>query len=217
MKSIEARELFKPERLLAFSDGIFGVAVTLLVIDLRLPPIAEGDGDLSLLRAIYAIGPKVVVFAFTFIILGMSWFGHHRKFSYIDKVDSSVLWINLLYLMSLCLVPFASSVLSEHGNNRFAFVLYAAVMIIVEALSAVLSSHCLRSPYLAQPDMPPRMRQDMVLSPLLTAAVFFLAGAIALGNFIRAAHWTLLLIVPVMAFFGSHAGRFRPTDHHSAR
>jgi uncharacterized membrane protein len=67
--------------------------------------------------------PKLFVFALTFIAVGMSWLGHHYKFSYIHKVDGRLLWINLLYLMALCLVPFASSALGEHGGNRFALVL----------------------------------------------------------------------------------------------
>ncbi len=199
-----SRELFRSERLLAFSDGVFGVVITLLVIDLRLPPLTRDGGDAALLQALSAMGPKLFIFAFTFIIVGMSWLGHHRKFSYIEKVDGRLLWINLLYLLALCLVPFASSVLSEHGG-RVAFVLYAAVMTLVDMLSAGLSAYGLREPFLARPDLGRSFRQDMVLSPLLTGAVFVVAAGMALGDLVRAAHWTLLMIVPVMAFFGSRS------------
>lgn len=196
------RELFRPDRLLALSDGVFGVAITLLVIDLQLPPVPTEGGDAALLRALSAMGPKLLLFAFTFMVVGMSWLGHHRKFSYIHEVDGRLLWINLLYLMALCLVPFASSVLSEHGS-RYAFVLYAAVMTLVETLSAGLSAYGLRKPFLAGPDLRPSVRQDMILSPVLTGAVFVTAAGMALGNLVTTAHWTLLTIVPVTAFFGS--------------
>jgi uncharacterized membrane protein len=195
-------ELFRPDRLLALSDGVFGVAITLLVIDLHLPPLPAGGDDTVLLQALLAMGPKLLLFAFTFLVVGMSWLGHHRKFSYIHQVDGRLLWINLLYLMALCLVPFASSVLGEHGS-RFAFVLYAAVMTLVEMLSAGMSAYGLREPFLAGPDLRPGLRQDMVLSPLLTGAIFAIAAGMAFGNLARIAHWTLLTVVPVMAFFGS--------------
>lgn len=196
------RELFRPDRLLALSDGVFGVAITLLVIDLQLPPLPAGGGDAALLQALLAMGPKLLLFAFTFLVVGMSWLGHHRKFNYIHQVDGRLLWLNLLYLMALCLVPFASSVLGEHGS-RFAFVLYAAVMTLVEMLSAGLSAYGLREPFLAGRDLRSGPRQDMILSPLLTGAIFAIAAGMALGNLTRVAHWTLLTIVPVTAFFGS--------------
>lgn len=108
MSTPGSEELFAPDRLLAFSDGVFGVAITLLVIDVHLPAIPT-DSDSALLQALRDMGPKLFVFAFTFVVVGMSWLGHHRKFSCIEKVDGRILWINLLYLMALCLVPFAST------------------------------------------------------------------------------------------------------------
>ncbi len=206
MTASGSRELFRPERLLAFSDGVFGVAITLLVIDLRLPAIPSEGGDPAMLQALLAMGPKLFIFAFTFIIVGMSWLGHHRKFSYVQKVDGRLLWINLLYLMALCLVPFASSVLSEHGG-RFAFVLYAVVMMLVEMLSAGLSAYSLRRPFLAVSDLQPGLRQDMILSPLLMGVIFLIAGGMAAGYRVTMAHWTLLMIAPVMTFFGSRSRR----------
>jgi uncharacterized membrane protein len=200
----EPRELFEPGRLLAFSDGVFGVAITLLVIDLRLPSTLTDNGDAVFLQALWNMEPKLIVFAFTFIVVGMSWLGHHRKFSYIDKVDGLLLWINLFYLMALCLVPFVSSVLGEHGGNPFAFVLYVAVMAIADLLSASLSAYGLRRPFLAERSaFRPGLRRDMILSPLLAGAIFAIGAAMALAGFVRPAHWALITIVPVMAFFGS--------------
>lgn len=203
-----SRELFPPDRLLAFSDGVFGVAITLLVIDVRLPPISEDNGDPALLQALVGMSPRLFVFVFTFLVVGMHWLGHHRKFSYIHKVDGWLLWINLLYLMALCLVPFASSVLSEHSGNRFAFVLYAAVMALADLLSAGVSTYGLREPLLAKA-LPPRseLRQDMIISPLLVSTIFMIAGGLAFGGLMKGAHWVLLMIVPVMAFFGSRTNK----------
>jgi uncharacterized membrane protein len=199
-------ELFESVRLLAFTDGVFGVAITLLVIDMHLPASAMDGGDAALLQALALMGPKLVVFAFTFIVLGMSWLGHHRKFSYIDKVDGRLLWMNLFYLMAICLVPFASSMVAEHGNSRFAFALYAGVMALTDMVSAGLSAYGLRKPFLGpQLQLRPTLRRDMVLSPLLVGAIFVMGASIALGGWLRLAHWTLFMILPVMALLGSGA------------
>jgi uncharacterized membrane protein len=184
----EPREFFKPERLLAFSDGVFAVAITLLVLDLRLPPgPAEGD-DAALLAALLAMGPKLLIFAFTFAVIGMGWLGHHRKFSHIRQVDGRLLWLNLLYLLALCLVPFATSVLSEHPG-RLSSIVYAGVMALFLLLSAALSAYGLRAPYLATPDPRPSVRQDMILSPLLSSALFVASAGVAFGDRLALAHW----------------------------
>ena len=194
---------YRPERALAFSDAVFGVAITLLVIDLRLPEAAAGDA--ALLAGLTAMLPKLLLFGFTFLIVGLAWLAHHRKFSRIERVDDRLLWLNLVYLMVLCLVPFASSVLGEHAS-RYPFALYAAVMAVLYVLSSMLSAYAIRAPFLAEP-ITRAERQEGVLAPLLTALVFAVAVALALGWMLRAAHWILLLIVPVMWFFGSQARR----------
>jgi uncharacterized membrane protein len=131
----------------------------------------------------------------------MSWLGHHRKFSYIHQVDGRLLWLNLFYLLALCLVPFASGSLSENGN-RVTFILYTAVMMLGSLLSAALSACGLREPFLGKRSLPPGARQDMILSPFFTAIVFLISAGAALSGRMNIAHWVLLMIVPVSSFFG---------------
>lgn len=204
MKRAGSAELFRPDRLLAFSDGVFGVAITLLVIDVRLPE-ATGAGDESaLLSNLMATIPRLFVFAFTFIVVGMSWLGHHRKFSYVERVNGTLLWLSLIYLMALCLVPFASAVLAGYNQAPLAFAVYVATMMLVDLLSAALSLYALQEPFLAgSPPLTTARRQDLILTPLLNAAIFAIAAALAVTGATRLAHWSLLLIIPVAAYLGS--------------
>jgi uncharacterized membrane protein len=201
MAAAPTREFFTPERLLAFSDGVSAVVVTLLVIDLRLPAIAPEADDQALVKALAGMAPNLLLFVFSFLVVGMSWLGHHRKFSYIAKIDNGVLWLNLLYLMSLCLVPFGTSILGEHGS-RVGFILYVVVMAMASLTSAGLSVYALRAPFLAAPGLSAGVRRDMTLSPLLTGIAFLVAAALAFGNWTRISHWSLLAIVPITALFG---------------
>ncbi|HEY1796602.1 MAG TPA: TMEM175 family protein [Stellaceae bacterium] len=201
------REFFAPLRLLAFSDGVFGVVITLLVIDLRFPATETGAGDPARVSALLGMAPNLLIFVFTFLVVGMSWLGHHRKFSYVGKIDNGLLWLNLLYLMTLCLVPFVTSILTGHGG-RVAFILYAVLMGLVSLLSGALSVYAFRPAFLADPDMAPGSRRDMTLSPLLTGGAFLVAAGLAFANWNKLSHWSLLVIVPVAILFGSrgHAG-----------
>jgi uncharacterized membrane protein len=198
------REFFKPERLMAFSDGVFAIAVTLLVLDLRLPSETTAGGDAAVVSALLAMGPKLLIFAFTFVVIGIGWLGHHRKFSYIRRVDAGLLWLNLLYLLSLCLVPFATSLLSDH-SDRISLAVYTCVMALVMLLSAGLSAYGLRAPYLAAAELRPGVRQDMILSPFLTGAIFLASAALALAERATLAHWVLIPIMPISVWFGSRA------------
>jgi uncharacterized membrane protein len=91
------------------------------------------------------MAPKLLIFAFTFIIVGMGWLGHHRTFSYVHQIDGGLLWLKLIYLLAVCLMPFASGVLSEH-SGRIGFTVYAVVVALMLLLSAVLSAYSLRQP-----------------------------------------------------------------------
>jgi uncharacterized membrane protein len=202
----DRREFFAPERLLAFSDGVFAVVITLLVLDLRLPE--TGHDDPAMPEALRSMVPKLLIFAFTFIIVGMGWLGHHRKFSYVHQIDSGLLWLNLIYLLTVCLVPFASGVLSEH-SGRIGFAVYAAVMALMLLLSAVLSGYSLRQPFLVETGLPSGVRQDLILPPLLNTVIFLIAGGLALSGRMNVAPLSLLLIVPISMFFGARAKRAR--------
>jgi uncharacterized membrane protein len=201
MTAAAKREVFTPERALAFSDGVFSVAITLLVIDLRLPITAE-DGGPALLQALLSMGPKLLLFIFTFVVVGMSWLGHHRKFSYIRVVDGRMLWLNLIYLMMLSLVPFATQLLGEH-RDRYAFASYGLVMVLVSLLSACVSLYGLQERFLRTPDLRRGVKLDMVLAPFLNGVVFLIAAVIALLYEARIAGWFLLMLIPASAFPGS--------------
>jgi uncharacterized membrane protein len=114
------------------------------------------------------------------------------------------LWINLIFLMALCLVPFATSVLGER-DARVGFMLYACVMALVTLLSAGMSAYGLREPFLDASGLRPGVRRDMILSPLSSGAIFLIAVGLAYANLTNAAHWIVLLIFPISAMLGSRS------------
>jgi uncharacterized membrane protein len=107
-------------RIVAFSDGVFAIAITLLVLGLLIP---EGASDLS--RTLLDQWPDLLAYAISFAVIGRLWIAHHRFFATLERFDGALMVLNLVYLAFLVLVPFTSQVLGDYGGQTPAVVLYA--------------------------------------------------------------------------------------------
>ena len=113
-------------RIVAFSDGIFAIAMTLLVLGLTIP---SGVKDLT--RALLDDKGDFLAYAISFAVLARYWLAHHRFFSALERFDRRLMGLNLFYLAWIALVPFSSQVLGDYGEKTDAAVLYAINMILV--------------------------------------------------------------------------------------
>ena len=109
-------DLYSPDRVQAFSDGVFAVAITLLVIDLRPPDLARTVSDGVLWEAIVSMREKFLIYVISFCVIGAMWTSHIRKFMYIARVDAALLWLNISVLMAICLVPFVTRSTAHSGT-----------------------------------------------------------------------------------------------------
>jgi uncharacterized membrane protein len=111
-------EMSKPTRLAAFSDGVFAIAATLLILDVKL----TGNGSVT--HQLVHAWPAYAAYAISFATLGIIWVNHHTVFEQIDRVDRVFLFINVLFLMVIAFIPFPTRVLAEHlreGSKSAAF------------------------------------------------------------------------------------------------
>src|SRR3569623_2723984 len=116
-------------RLLALSDGVIAVAITLLVLDIRLP---EGCGELAdaeLWAALVGLWPRFLAYLLSFYVIANIWFSHRAKFKHIIKTDGRLMWINMLFLLTDGLVPFTTNLIAESGGTVSTMV-YAASMVV---------------------------------------------------------------------------------------
>jgi uncharacterized membrane protein len=124
------------ERIAFFSDAVFAIAITLLVLDLTLPPHTTNSNVSHQLTT--ALWSKYGAFAFTFLLIGLRWLTHLIQFRYICRYDDWLLALNLLLLFAVAFLPFASRVLSEYPNSRAVSVLYAGTMFVAGSSSTAL-------------------------------------------------------------------------------
>jgi uncharacterized membrane protein len=118
---IQGRSL---ERLAALSDGIFAVAMTLLVLDLHIPTAAQVHGEGELLGALASLGPQWVAYGMSFLTLGILWAGQQTQLNHIGEGTRDLTWIHLGFLFTITLLPLSTRLLAEFIHYRGALGIY---------------------------------------------------------------------------------------------
>lgn len=114
----ELKKEFQLERMVLFSDAVFAIAITLLIIEVKVPEIHEQVTDKLLLQALAHLIPKFVGFIVSFLLIGMYWTVHHRIFGFVIHYNRRLLWINLFFLFFIVLMPFSTGFYSEYANGN---------------------------------------------------------------------------------------------------
>ena len=179
-------------RLEAFSDGVFAIVITLLILDVKFP----ADKPLTL-ETLIGMAPHVFAFVLSFVIVGVYWVSHHNMLHYIRAVDRQLLWLNLLLLQIVVFIPFPAGLLGQHPDNRLAVVLYGINLIATNAAGTALWFYASSRPHLAVDGMTPALSRYVAklhASPIVVYAVAIVA-----------AYWyvpvSLFLFAAVPAFF----------------
>ena len=186
----EGREL---ERIIFFSDAVFAIVVTLLVLDIRVPEIPPSLVAQQLPAALAALWPNIFSFVVSFILIGLYfWQMHHSTFRTILKYDDRLLFINVLLLMGVAFLPFSVSLVSEYGNQRIAAAIYLGNMAGVGLLLAGLFWYALRRK-LVDPALDARAPRRM-LAGLLALPLTCLLG-LFLSLWAPSVWWLVFLLV----------------------
>lgn len=126
----------------AASDGVFAIAITLLVLGLVLP--AHLNGEKPLASALLSLWPNVLAYALSFAVIGIMWNNHHMLFRSVERLDRSTWLINLVLLGITAFIPFATAVLGEYYNLRPAAVLYGLTLSAASVTYNVLLHYLIR-------------------------------------------------------------------------
>lgn len=186
--------IFTVGRLETLTDGVFAIVMTLLVLNLSVTSLST----MELSQSIQTMGTLMFQFIFTFLVLAVYWMIHHRMFHYIVRIDVYVIWLNLMFLMTIALVPFSNSLLNNLDHfGQIALLIYAIDLVISLIFLYIIWWHATRQCSLVKADTSPdviiRIRQslsgfiviffmviatsyiNMILSQLLLTFLFFYA------------------------------------------
>ena len=114
----------KVQRIEAISDGVFAIALTLLILDIRVPISESIHTEADLFRAFTSLTPKFLSYFLSFMTLGIFWTGQTVQYTYIEKSDRHLNWLTLFFLLFVSLLPFTTAFLSEHIHFKFSILVY---------------------------------------------------------------------------------------------
>jgi uncharacterized membrane protein len=190
-------------RLEAFSDGVFAVAITLLVLDIPVPSPKMQDG--SLLAALAGLWPHYLAYGISFVFILIMWINHHRMFRLIERSDHTLLLLNGVLLLLIVLVPFSTALLagylvhSHPQDQRVAAVVFNGVYFVIAIVFNLVWRHAARDLRLLAPDAHQGQADAItrsyiwgpVLYALAVALAYFNAWAGVLLNVALAVYWAL--------------------------
>ena len=134
------------ERLTFFSDAVFAIAITLLIIEVHVPHVASID-DATYWQALGELRSSLFGFALSFLVIGMLWMAHHRVFGMLADYSQKIAWPNLLLLMAVAFMPFATALMSSNPRARVPELVYSGTLLVAGLLQNRLFTMALRAPY----------------------------------------------------------------------
>ncbi len=159
-------------RIEALSDGIFSIAMTLLVLKLDVPAAMHHSSNASMLEQLLAMGPEFATYVVTFLVAGGFWFLHHRACQFLRQLDGPLLWMNLIFLMFVALLPFSAGLMSHLLIHPVSGLFYFGNHLVIAALLNLQWHYALAKSLLNGPDAGERRRITRLIAA--AAAVFLL-------------------------------------------
>ena len=166
-------------RLETLSDAIFAVAMTILVLDIKVPPLPHDVTSPQLWAVLLGLWPKIGAFIISFFFLAKTWDVHRLVFHAVDRVDYTFSVLNILLLLSSCCLPFSTALIAEHPYLSVAAVVYLANMISLPCLNYLMWRHATHRYRLARGDINPAVINWFGNNHLLVIAVYSVAFPIA--------------------------------------
>ena len=180
------------DRVLFFSDAVFAIAITLLVVDIRVPDIVTDTGhELSESRG------KILSFAISFLVIGLFWMGHHRLFRYITALDRRLIFLNLIFLGTIAFLPYPTALLfAGNTHEPAAPVFYAACVAGAGLAELAIWLYATHTKDLVPASVSPAFRR-YELAQLLPAPVVFLLSIPVAFVAPDVAPFTWILLLPI--------------------
>jgi len=166
-------------RLEAFSDGVFAIVVTLLIIEVHLPALV-GSGNDAMWAALASIAPKLISFTVSFATIAIYWVNHHHFFSRVTHSDWKLLWANNFLLFWLTVVPFTTAVVGDHPTEPVAVFIYGVNLSLAAAAFSLMGWYVFFKGDLISPAVTMDERRREWHRATLGAVIYLAAGIIGL-------------------------------------
>ena len=186
------------DRIVNLSDGVFAIAITLLILDIRVPDIPGSLVASELPGELLSLWPKYLGYFLSFVGISSFWLIHHSIFRLISAYVRTLLYLNFLFLMLVAFVPFPTSLLGEYGNHQLPVAIYAATLAVGRLLLTALHWYSTRDGRLLDEPQDPATVRFFLIRGLTIPAIFLLSIGVSFFS-VSAAIWTWLIMLAVDA------------------
>jgi uncharacterized membrane protein len=193
-------------RIEALADGVFAIAMTLLILDVKVPSVEPGLDAAAFAGRVWELWPRFLTFAVSFLIAGVFWVGHHALMSYIRRADRTFMWVNLLFLLFISAIPFSASLIGAYPEQPAAISVYCGNLILAGLTLFAQLRYAAGPGCLFAPDMDPRLialgGQRILMGPAcyaLAIGVAFVSPPVSL---------VLCAVVPLLYLLPGRVDRY---------
>jgi len=197
----ELKKEFQLERMILFSDAVFAIAITLLVIDIKVPEVAKQVvSDHVLLEKLDELLPKFIGFLVSFFVIAVYWVAHHRMFGFVVNYNHRLLWLNLIFLLAVVLMPFSSGFYSEYIVRRLKLpmIVYVCNIMFLATMSLVIWEYISSPRRGLSEGITPPIKKYIRFRALVPCVAFLLLGTLYIFVDPAVAVWLPLLIPVIM-------------------
>jgi uncharacterized membrane protein len=183
------------DRIIFFSDAVFAIVMTLLILDISVPDIPQDAATAELPARVLDLWPQFFSYALSFLVIGTYWMAHHGTFRYFRTYDRMLMWLNLLFLLSISFVPFPTALLGEYGEQQFAVVLYALSLALPRLLLALVWWYATKRNLLIE-NLDPRISRYHLARSLGISAFFLLSIVVSFFSVsVAVLSWLLMFVL----------------------
>jgi uncharacterized membrane protein len=187
-KYIRENHARSPERLQTLADGVFAIVMTLLVLELGVEGIAKTTNNAGVVHGLLEMWPKFLIYGLSFLILGIFWVIHHTLFDAIKHYNTTLTWLNILFLMFVALIPFSTALFGEYGTMQITALIYGANMLLIFNSGWAIWAYVTGKRRLVDKDLDPALVRGGSLMGLVYTIIMLSAMGISFVN-------------PVISFF----------------
>lgn len=187
---------FNKGRVEQFSDGIFAIIITLLVLDLKVPEIENVTSSIELFFALINILPNFLSWLLSFFTIITIWINHHKIFEYLRSLNYYVFSINAFLLICICFIPFPTALMGRYFNNKLAVFIYGITFGLMELSFYAMKEYIIRANFLLKDDIDKeKLKKESSYSFIVGPLLYFIAAILSIVH--PAISLCIYLVVPI--------------------
>ena len=194
-------------RLEALGDGIFSIAMTILVLEIALPQVS-GNNWTDFTKALHLVWYDLLCYAISFVVLGIMWYGHRLMFEYIGKSNRHFIFLGILFYMVVCLVPFSTRFLARNPLQWYATMIYGINLSLCNLTLYMQWLYGINKPQMLHREIPDEVRKEATVLFLLSPVVYTIA--IIFSFFIPWVSIAIFIVTPIVYLLPNKIDKYLP-------